>query len=184
MPDQEGLLADIRRQRDRLLDEKRWLHLAVPHWPGLIARYERISSRAERAKIIEKVSPDLDNVQGEMELMLRANVGVLARDEDGEDHLLAGQDGKPLTLRSPELAAQLGLDAESPMELILQMFADRDGRSDLDAIATHADRVAAWMDRTSLEVEVHLAGESGGGETSNSSHEQPASGSAPGPSTP
>lgn len=171
MSDQVGLLADIRRRREALLDEQQFVHLSLPYWPNLALKYERIVSRQQRADLAEKVSPELDDVTGEMEIMLAANIGVTARDADGIDHVLVGGDGEPLTLRSPELATKLAMDAESPAELILQMFSDRDGRTDVAAVAQHADRVAAWMDRTSREVDVRLVGERDGDETLTSSPE-------------
>jgi hypothetical protein len=150
-----SLLGRIKAARDiRVANES--LTLPIPTWGGdLVARY-RVVDRSQLEELAKRARQGKNTDSGaDINFLARACEGVLMRDPDtGAIEPVLNGHGVQVRF-DHDLAALLGVEAESATDVVLYLF-----KSNAVAIASHAMKIATWMQDTSQEIDEAILGES------------------------
>lgn len=151
--DAASRLAQIRAERDALAGAE-YLDLPIPTWNGdLVARYQVIERRqAERLQ--QQFAKAKGGGDSDLDFIIRACVSIWMPDADGTLVRVETDDGRPVRYDG-QLAQLLGLDDPqmTARQIVGYLF-----RENQIAISAHANRVATWMQDTSVEVDGAIRG--------------------------
>lgn len=143
------------RAQQRREERKGTEEFNIPTWGGeLLARY-KVVPRRELNKIINKgrgkkgEAADRADVESDCDFLIKACVGIVARDIDTEEREEVASGYNEDLTRKLNKEDKIG----SARELVLYMFSDKEGKANTVALGAHCMKVARWMQDPSRPVD-------------------------------